>query len=204
LPFLGWGTLFVDYDNDGWNDIMVVNGHVYPTVDAHQWGTSYAQQPLLFRNLKNGKFERVGAAPGSGLAYAWCSRGLAAGDLDGDGRVDLVINNADSKPTILRNVTTPSGHWLNVRLNGDVSRKSPRDAIGAIVYLSANGIRQRQDVISGASYASQSDMTLHFGLGGATTVEKLEVVWPDGTKESVDVKKVDRTITINEGKGIVK
>ena len=204
LPFLGWGTIFVDYDNDGWKDVMVVNGHVYPTVDEHQWGTSYKQQPLLFRNLKNGKFERVGAAPGSGLAYAWCSRGLAAGDLDGDGRVDLVVNNVDSKPAVLKNVTTPAGHWLDIHLIGDVTKKSPRDATGAIAYLTADKVRQRQDVLSGASYASQSDETLHFGLGAATTVEKLEIRWPDGSTESVDVSGVDRKLTIVEGKGMVK
>jgi len=204
LPFLGWGTIFVDYNNDAWPDIMVANGHVYPAVDDHQWGTSYAQQPLLFRNQKNGKFERVGAAPGSGLAGAWCSRGLAAGDLDGDGRFDLVINNADSTPTILRNVTTPSGHWLSLRLVGDVSKKSPRDAVGAVVYLTADKIRQRQDVLSGASYASQNDFTLHFGLGSAISVEKLEITWPSGAKESVDIKGVDQTLTIAEGRGIVK
>jgi enediyne biosynthesis protein E4 len=204
LPFLGWGTLFIDYDNDGWNDVMIVNGHVYPSVDDHQWGTTYRQQPLLFRNLKNGKFERVGAAPGSALAYAWCSRGLAAGDLDGDGRVDLVINNVDTKPAVLKNVTTEVGHWLELRLIGDVAKKSPRDATGAIAYLTAAGVRQRQDVVSGASYASQSDETLHFGLGTTTIIEKLEIRWPDGSTESVDVKGVDKKLTIAEGRGIVK
>lgn len=204
IPFLGWGTAFLDYDNDGWKDLIVANGHVYPTVDDHQWGTSYAQQPLLFHNLRNGKFERIGAAPGSGLAQAWCARGLAVGDLDGDGRLDVVINNADSKPTILRNVSTPIGHWLELRLIGDVSKKSPRDAIGAVVYVTTGKIRQRQDVISGSSYASQNDMTLHFGLGAATSVDKLEIKWPGGASETVSVPGVDRKLTIVEGKGITK
>src|SRR5215510_8638874 len=141
LPFLGWGTAFLDYDNDGWKDVMVANGHVYPDVDNHQWGTSYAQQSLLFRNLKNGKFERVAAAPGSGLASAWCSRGMATVDLDGDGRLDVVLNNIDSKPTVLKNVTEPAGHWLELRLVGDVTKKSPKDATGAIVFVTTGKLR---------------------------------------------------------------
>ena len=196
IPFLGWGTSFVDYDNDGWLDLFVVNGHVYPQVDAHQWGTSYAQQPLLFRNL-NGKFERVGARPGSALANAWPGRGLAVGDLDGDGRLDLVINNLDSTPTVLRNVAAPTGHWLALRLIG----KAPRDAIGSIAYLTTGKLRQRQDVVSGAVYCSQNDMTLHFGLGAATKVDKLEIQWADGATELFAVAGVDQIITITEGKG---
>ncbi|HEX3184260.1 MAG TPA: CRTAC1 family protein, partial [Pyrinomonadaceae bacterium] len=181
IPFLGWGTSFLDYDNDGWPDLIVANGHVYPEVDNHQWGTSYAQQPLLFRNLRNGRFERVGAAPGSGLARALTARGLAVGDLDGDGRLDVVMNNIDSKPAVLRNVTTPVGNWLSIRLVGDTSKKSSRDAIGARVYVTAGGVRQRRDVISGNSYASQNDLAVHFGLGSATRVEKIEIQWPDGS-----------------------
>jgi hypothetical protein len=202
IPFLGWGTDFIDYDNDGWRDLLVANGHVYPAVDQHQWGTSFAQQMLLFRNLANGKFERVGAAPGSALANALQARGLAIGDLDGDGRLDAVTNNIDAKPALLKNVTKQMGHWLELRLVGDVSKKSPRDATGAIVYLTTGKMRQRMDVVSGASYASNNDPRVHFGLGPAAKVDKLEVKWPDGALETVEVREVDRVLTITEGKGL--
>jgi hypothetical protein len=201
VPFLGWGTSFLDFDNDGWKDILAVNGHVYPVVDKYQWGTSYAQQPLLFRNLGAGRFDRVPAAPGSGLAIAIPGRGLAVGDLDGDGLLDAVINNIDSTPTLLRNVTRPAGHWIELRLVGDPSKKSPRDAIGAIAYVTTGKLRQRADVVSGASYASQNDLKLHFGLGSATRIDKLEVKWPGGALEIVGVGGCDRVVTIIEGKG---
>ena len=195
IPFLGWATSFLDFDNDGWLDLFVVNGHVYPAVDAHQWGTSYAQQALLFRNVK-GKFERTGAPPGSALANAWTGRGLAVGDLDGDGKLDLVINNLDAKPVLLRNVAANSGHWLGVRLIGSAS-----DAIGATAYVTTGSLRQRRDVVSGAVYCSQNDMTLHFGLGAATKIDKLEIKWPDGKVEEFIVSGVDRIVTLTQGKG---
>ncbi|HLM57101.1 MAG TPA: CRTAC1 family protein [Pyrinomonadaceae bacterium] len=211
IPFLGWGTSFFDFDLDGWKDVVVANGHVYPAVDKQQWGTSYAQQALLFRNVAHADpqqarkgtrvFQRVAAAPGSGLAGAWMSRGLAVADLDADGRPDLVLNNIDSAPAVLRNVTETQNHWLRLRLVGDPARKSPADATGAVVYLTAARVRQRADVFSGAGYASQNDPCLHFGLGAAAKVERLEVHWPGGTVELFDVPAVDRTVTLTEGKG---
>jgi enediyne biosynthesis protein E4 len=211
IPFLGWGTAFFDYDADGWKDVVVANGHVYPIVDGQQWGTSYAQQLLLFRNLAHPdrqqaakgarKFERVGGAPGSGLAEAWPTRGLAVADLDADGRLDLVLNNTDAAPTVLRNVSEPKSHWLRLRLVGDPARKSPRDATGATVYLTTGKLRQRADVTSGGSYSSQNDPHPYFGLGAATKVDRLEVRWPDGSTEVFDVPAVDKTLTLTQSKG---
>lgn len=201
IPFLGWGTNFLDFDNNGWLDVFIANGHVYPTVDKYQWGTSFAQQPLLFRNLANGRFDRVGAAPNSGLAGAWTSRGMAKGDLDGDGKVDVVMNNFNSAPTVLRNVTESKNHWLSLKLIGDPKQKTPRDAIGSIAWVTIGKLRLRGDVISGAGYASQSDLRLHFGLGEATKVDKVEISWANGKSEIVNVNAVDRVWTVTQGKG---
>ncbi|HEV2802009.1 MAG TPA: CRTAC1 family protein [Pyrinomonadaceae bacterium] len=207
IPFLGWGTTFLDYDNDGWKDVLVANGHVYPSVDKYQWGTSWAQQPLLFRNIPSTRgaqervFERVSAAPGSALANAYTGRGLAIADFDADGRLDAVLNNIDAAPALLRNVAEQKNHWLVVRLSGDASKKSPRDATGARLYVTTGAQRQRLDLISGAGYASQNDPCLHVGLGTATKLDKLEVKWPDGTLEAVSVPGIDRIITITQGKG---
>jgi len=209
IPFLGWGTSFIDFDNDGWKDILIANGHVYPQVDKFQWGTSYAQQMTLFRNLRRDakskeiRFDRVPAAPKSGLALALTARGLAVGDLDGDGRMDAVVNNMDSAPTLLRNVASGQGHWLALKLIGDVSKRTPKDAIGSRVIVTAGGISQRFDVTSGASYASHSDLQVHIGLGLATKVEKLEILWSNGDAEIIVIPNIDRAITIQQGVGIV-
>ena len=201
IPFLGWGTGFLDYDNDGLLDIFVANGHVYPGVDKQDWGTTWAQRPLLFRNLNGSRFEEVPAATGSGLADVICARGAAFGDLFNDGHMDVVLNVMDSAPVLLRNVVKNSNHWLTLKLVGGA--KSPRDAIGTKVFVTAGGARQRGDVFSGASYGSSSDQRLHFGLGAATRVDKIEIDWPSGAKEEIRVPSVDQIFTVVEGKGIV-
>jgi hypothetical protein len=201
IPFLGWGTGFLDFDNDGLLDIFVANGHVYPGVDLQDWGTTWAQRPLLLRNLDGSKFQEVPAATGSGLAVVVTARGAAFGDLFNDGHIDVVLNNIDSTPTLLRNVVKNSNHWITLKLLG--GPKSPRDAIGAKVFVTAGGARQRGDVFSGGSYGSSSDQRLHFGLGAATKVDRVEIHWPSGAKEEISIPALDRIYTVKEGKGIV-
>jgi hypothetical protein len=204
LPFLGWGTHFLDYDNDGWLDLFVANGHVYPFVDRFDWNTSYKQRPLLFRS-RNGKFTEDGGSGGEGLATARCMRGSAAGDVDNDGDVDLVVNDLDDAPLLLRNEGgNRAGHWLTVRLVGDPAQRCPRDAIGSVVFLTANGVRQRGEVASGRSQLSQSDLRVHFGLGAATRVERLEVRWAGGGTVRYEVHAVDTEIRIHQSRGLVE
>jgi hypothetical protein len=200
IPFLGWGTGFLDYDNDGWLDLMMINGHIYPAADKLDWGTSYAQRPLLFHNLRDGKFEEVPPVEGSGTAEVISGRGAAFGDLFNDGKIDVVINLLDGPPVLLRNVNPDHHHWVELKLVGGA--KSPRDAVGATVYLTANGMRQRQDVLSGGSYVSSNDQRPHFGLGDAIDGGTTEIHWPSGKVETVKLPAVDRIFTITEGSGI--
>jgi hypothetical protein len=201
IPFLGWGDGFIDFDNDGWKDLFLANGHVYPEVDKHDWGTSFAQRPLLFRNLRNGKFSLMPAVKGGGLALALKARGAAFGDLFNDGRIDVVINNLDGSPTLLRNVDPGHDHWVEFRLIG--GQGGPRDATGASVFLTAGGITQRGDVLSGGSFASSNDPRVHFGLGQSTRIDNLELSWPGGRKEKVSVPAPDCIYVIEQGRGIV-
>jgi hypothetical protein len=202
IPFLGWGTGFLDFDNDGLLDIFIANGHVYPSVDQRDWGTTWAERPQLFRNLDGVKFQEVPPATGSGLADVIPARGAAFGDLFNDGHIDVVINNMDSPPTLLRNVVNNGNHWITLKLVG--GPKSPRDAMGAKIFLSTGGARQRADVISGGSYSSSSEQRVHFGLGSAIKVDKLEIHWPSGKKEEVVVPGVDRILAVMEGQGVVE
>jgi hypothetical protein len=201
IPFLGWGTGFLDYDNDGWKDLLAVNGHVYPGVDQSDWGTTFAERPLLFHNLGKGKFELVPPVRGTGLASLYTGRGAAFGDLFNDGKIDVVINQLHNVPALLRNVYDTKNHWVTLKLIG--GPKSPRDAVGATVYLVAGGMRQRGDVISGGSYASSNDPRVHFGLGDATQVGPVEIHWPSGAVEKLSLPAVDRVYSVEEGRGIV-
>jgi hypothetical protein len=201
VPFLGWGTAFFDYDNDGWLDMMEANGHVYPQVDQMNWGTSWAERPLLFHGV-GGKLELMPAVEGTSLSKLGVGRGLAFGDLFNDGKIDVVINNMDGTPSFLRNVDKNTNHWVGMKLMG--GPKSPRDAIGATVYLKANGFTQRGDVVSGGSFASTSDPRLHFGLGHAAKIDSIEVHWPSGLVEHVTLPGIDGIFTVVEGSGIGK
>ena len=201
IPFLGWGAGFLDYDNDGWLDLMMIDGHIYPAADRLDWGTSYAQRPLLFHNMREGKFEETPPVKGSGLAEVISGRGAAFGDLFNNGRIDVVINTLDGPPVLLRNVDPSRHHWVELKLEG--GPKSPRDAVGATVYLTANGMRQRQDVLSGGSYVSTNDPRPHFGLGDAADAGTAEIHWPSGKIETVKLPAEDRIFTIGEGRGIV-
>ena len=199
VPFLGWGDSFMDFDNDGWKDLFIANGHVYPQVDQNPWGTTFAQRPLLFRNVDGKKFELEPAVEGTALANVYVGRGVAVGDLFNDGKLDVVINVMGGHPALLRNVSADHHHWIELKLVG--GPKSPRDAVGTTVYVTANGMRQRGDVISGGSYASTSDPRLHFGLGDAAAIDSIEVHWPSGAKEKFTVPKTDQIVTLTEGKG---
>ncbi len=201
VPFLGWGVGFLDFDNDGWKDILMINGHVYPAVDKQDWGTTYAERPLLYRNDHGKTFDLVPAVEGTGLAEVVSGRGAAFGDLFNDGRIDAVINVEDGVPVLLKNVDANHHHWVELRLVG--SPKSPRDAVGATVYLTANGMRQREDVISGGSYISSNDQRVHFGLGDARSAGSVEIHWPSGLKEKIALPQEDTIYTVVEGKGIV-
>jgi enediyne biosynthesis protein E4 len=195
LPYVGWGTAFIDYDNDQLLDIIVVNGHVYPQLDAVRLGASagYRQRKLLYHNRGGGTFEEVAAQFGRVMMDERVGRGLAVGDIDNDGRLDVVINNLDGIPEVLHNELPDRGNWLLVKLTGAAGNT---DAIGAVVTAATGGTRQRRLVQSGTSYISQNDMRMHFGLGSAAQVDSLEVRWPDGTTSKRSNVKANQLIAI--------
>ncbi len=202
VPFLSWGDAFMDYDNDGWKDLLMSDGHVYPEADKYAWGTSWKERPMLFHNIDGKKFVPVPAVEGTGLAAVIAGRGMAVGDLFNNGQIDAVISVMDAHPVLLKNVYPDHNHWLEVKLIG--GPKSPRDATGTKVYVTAGGMRQRSDDLSGGSYLSNNDQRPHFGLGTATKIDDVEVHWPDGLVEHFSVDGVDKIVTLKEGTGTVK
>ena len=196
---LGWGTMFADVDNDGWPDLLVVNGHVYPEVDSAKLGSTYRERRLLYYNLGNGKFRDLSKVSGPGLTEPRSSRGLAIGDLFNDGRLEAVINNLSDRPMVLVNVAKNENHWIEFHLMGTTSN---RDAIGARVILHSAKRIWVDEVLSGSSYDSSNDLRIHFGLGQETHLTSLDVRWPNGETESFDPPaKIDRIIDLTEGTG---
>ncbi len=200
MDALGWGVVAMDVDNDGWTDVLVANGHVYPEVDSAKLGSMYREPRLLYRNLGGGKFEDLSKRAGPGVTEARSSRGLAAADLFNDGRMEAVVNNLSELPMLLVNEAAANGnHWMGVRLVGTASN---RDAIGARVTVRGTKRVWVDEVRSGSSYNSSSDLRLHFGLGGESRLVGIEVRWPNGRVEQFAAPTgVDRMVDLTEGAG---
>ncbi|MGH9343596.1 MAG: CRTAC1 family protein [Terriglobia bacterium] len=198
--YVGWGDAFFDFDNDGWPDFFMVNGHVYPQVDSGNIGTRYLEPKLLFLNQHNGTFRNISKLTGPAIQIPQVSRGLAIGDLFNDGHLEIVIENLQGQPMILRPQGGARNHWISVELQGI---KSNRLALNARVKAVAGDLTQTGEVLSGGSYLSQNDLRIHFGLGSHDHLDKLEILWPNGGNETLTDLKVDRFYCIEEGSGIV-
>ena len=205
--FLGWGCGFFDFDNDGWPDILICNGHVYPEVEQLRTEAGYAQRKLLYRNLRNGKFEDISMNAGSGISDPSASRGTAFGDFDNDGDVDVVVNCVNDFPQLIRCDSNLPHNWIKVRTIGV---KSNRSGIGArlrcVVQMPGESKPHQQidEVRSGGGYFAQSDLRVHFGIGKATKVDLLEVRWPSGTVDTFKDLQPNQLIYVKEGEGIVR
>jgi enediyne biosynthesis protein E4 len=194
LPYVGWGTKFFDYDNDGWVDLFVANGHVYPQIPT------YKQRNFMHRNNRDGTFSEIGEQLGAPFNEKRAGRGVAFGDLDNDGDVDLVINNLDGLPTVLRNDGGNVNNSILVKL---VGVKSNRAGIGARVKVVSGDLVQKDEVRSGDSYISQSDLRLHFGLEKRAKIDLIEIRWPSGIVDKLTGAKVNSIVSVKEGSGIV-
>jgi hypothetical protein len=196
--WLGWGVGFVDLDNDGWLDLFLVNGHVYPEVERLKTEAAYKQRKVVYRNLGNGRFEDITTRLGPPVTTPAAGRGAAFGDLDNDGDIDAVVNNMNAAPDVFRLDLRPGAHWITLKL---VGTRSNRSAIGARVSLFAADGMQVQEVRGGGSYFSQNDLRVHFGLGAATRIDHVVVRWPNGSDEQWKDVAIDRIETLTEGTG---
>jgi hypothetical protein len=193
--YVGWGCGFFDFDNDGRPDLLLVNGHAFPEVDRLGIDIRFRDHALLYRNVGGGKFEDITAAAGPGLAERQSARGAAFADYDNDGAVEVLINNQNAPPTLLRQTARPANHWITLKLMGT---RSNRSALGAKVRVVAGALVQTDEVRSGGSYLSQNDLRLHFGLGGAARVDRVEIEWPSGVRQVVRDVAADRVAVIEE------
>jgi hypothetical protein len=198
LQYLGWGTMFLDFDNDGWPDLILANGHVYPEVDKYHLGSSYREPRLLYHNNGNGTFTDISANAGPGISATSSARGLAVGDLWNDGQLSVVINNVYAPPSLLRNTAHSGNHWIAFKT---VGTRSNRDGIGARINVKSGERTLVDEVRSGSSYISQNDLRVHFGLGTATKAESVQVRWPSGLVESFNSLPADKLHTLKEGSG---
>lgn len=196
--YLGWGAMFFDFDNDGWPDLVLANGHVYPEVEKYHLGGEYMEPRILYRNNGNGTFTDVSATAGPGITTASSSRGLALGDFWSDGRVSIVINNMNARPSLLVNSVRSANHWIGLKT---VGTRSNRDGIGARITVTAGKRKMIDEVRSGSSYISQNDLRVHFGLGSATKMDSVEIRWPSGLVERFEDLRVDAIHTLKEGSG---
>lgn len=205
--FLGWGCGFFDFDNDGWPDILICNGHVYPEVEQLKTEAGYAQRKLLYHNLRNGHFADVSFQAGPGISDPSASRGCAFGDFDNDGDLDVVINTVNDYPQLLRCDSKLSNNWIKVRTIGT---KSNRSGIGARLICTTHlpgeskPHQQIDEVRSGGSYISQNDLRIHFGLGKAEKVDALEIRWPSGQVDTLKDIKANQLIYVKEGAGVTR
>lgn len=199
-PYVGWDDAFLHFENEGWLDLFLVNGHVYPQVDSGEAGPRYREPALLFLNQRDGTFRNPSKLVGPALQLQRVSRGVAIGDLFNVGRTEIVIENLQGGPTILQPQGGPPNHWISLELTGV---KSNRLALNARVKANAGSLVQTSEVRSGGSYLSQSDFRIHFGLGSKDRIDKLEILWPSGKTETPTGLAADHLYGVREGEGLV-
>lgn len=193
--YVGWGCGFLDFDNDGWKDLLLVNGHVFPEIDRKQGEIRHKQRRIVYRNLRNRKFEDISLQSGPAVLETHSSRGVAIGDMDNDGTLEVLVNNQGERPSLWKQAANPPGRWVLLRLEGTSSNRS---AIGARVRLTTGGETQSDEVRSGSGYISQNDLRLHFGVGQAARIDQVEIGWPSGRKQVVRGLETNRIHVLKE------